>query len=562
MDSPEIDIPPFKATSLDEIPQRCARVATTFRSGYTKDVEWRKVQLRKAYWAITDYTPQLAEALLRDLNKCKFEAMISEIDFIKNDCIYLLSQLDKLTADEKLKSPEVPVTFALASLRLRKEPLGAVLIIGAYNYPVTLTLGPLLGAIAAGCTAVLKPSELAPATAMVVQKMLEDRLDNDAFQVVNGAVPETTALLDFRDVYATRHASTESADVPRGWAKIVYTGGRSVARIVSAKAATTLTPVLLELGGLNPAFVTAKTPDIALAARRLLWGKTLGAGQVCLSQNYVLVERSVVDDFIQGLQTAFQISFPSGAQNSQLVHIINERHFLRLKSMLDQTQGRIVMGGQMDQKTLFMEPTAVLVDSVDDPLIQQESFGPIFSILPVDDVSDAIRIANEVDPTPLALYTFGSQEENNRILREVNSGGATINDSFLHGSLSTVPFGGIGHSGTGAYHGRASFDAFTHNRTVAATPGWMDRFLRVRYMPYDWREMRILTLTAPNPNFNRDGQVVRGLGYWLRLLLSLGSRNGRGVFLRWLGCAAILMAVLGKHQNQGLLTQLWRGEAR
>ena len=400
-----IDIPPFEATSLEAVSAKCAQAATTFRTNRTKDVEWRKVQLRKLYWGMVDYTPQLTEAILRDLNKAPYETLLTEIDFVKNDCLFLASQLDKLAADEA--APDVPLSFAAAGMRTRKEPLGAVLIIGAYNYPIQLLLCPLVGAIAAGCTAVCKPSEVAPNVAMVLRQMIEDRLDNDAFQVVNGAVPETTALLDFRDPGDLCKPDGEE----RGWAKIFYTGGRQVARIVATKAAATLTPVALELGGRNPAFVTSHT-NIELAARRLLWGKTVSAGQVCMSANYILVQRSIVDAFIQALQEARKKVFPNGARNSELAHIANPRHFARLKKMLDDTKGRIVVGGEMDEKTLFMEPTAVLVESVDDAMIQQESFGPIFSILPFDDLPSAIRIANRVDPTPLALYSFGSKEEN------------------------------------------------------------------------------------------------------------------------------------------------------
>ncbi len=409
MTSESIEIAPFKATSRDAISAACGRVADFFRTNVTKDLEWRKVQLRKLYWATVDYTPQLSEALRRDLNKSAYESLISEIDFVKNDCLFLLSKLDKLAADEPLGLADVSPTYLAAGLRLRKEPLGAVLIIGAYNYPVNLLLCPLVGAIAAGCTAVVKPSEVAPNVAMVLQEMVEARLDPGAFAVVNGAVPETTALLDFRDTGASELCRADGEE--RGWGKIFYTGGRQVARIVATKAAQTLTPVTLELGGRNPAFVTPNT-DVALAARRLLWGKTIGAGQVCMSQNYVLVQRGSVNAFIQGLRDAFAKTFPNGARDSELAHIANERHFLRIKKMLDETKGRIVMGGEMDQKTLFMEPTAVLVDSTDDPMIQQESFGPIFSILPVDSLPEAIGIANKIDPTPLALFSFGSKEEN------------------------------------------------------------------------------------------------------------------------------------------------------
>ncbi|KAL1903265.1 Hexadecenal dehydrogenase [Sporothrix stenoceras] len=522
MATQSLDIAPFEATELKEVSVKCARVANTFRTNRTKDLEYRKVQLRKLYWATVDYTPQLTEALRRDLNKSAYESLLSEIDFVKNDCLFLLSQIDKLAADEKLGSPDIPISFYAAGMRTRKEPLGAVLIIGAYNYPVNLLLCPLVGAIAAGCTAVVKPSEVAPNVAMVLKELIEKTLDPEAYQVVNGAVPETTALLDFRDPGELGEIDGEE----RGWAKIFYTGGRQVARIIATKAAQTLTPVVLELGGRNPAFVTANA-DVALAARRLLWGKTLSAGQVCMSANYIMVQRNVVDAFIQGLKDAHKKTFPNGARNSELAHIANERHFARLKKMLDETKGKIVVGGEMDEKTLFMEPTVVLVDSLEDSMIQQESFGPIFSILPVDSLPKAIHIANQVDPTPLSLYTFGSKAENEKVLREVNSGGASINDAFMHGTPSTVSFGGVGHSGMGSYRGRASFDVFTHRRSVAETPRWMEGLLRVRYMPYDWSQMRMINFLAAKPNFDRNGNINKGLGYWVRLVFGLGGRDAQ-----------------------------------
>jgi beta-apo-4'-carotenal oxygenase len=283
----------------------------------------------------------------------------------------------------------------MMGMRIRKEPLGAVLIIGPYNYPLHLLLCPLVGAIAAGCTAVLKPSELTPASAMICAELIK-RLDQGAYAVVNGAVPETTALLDEK------------------WDKIFYTGGAQVGAIIAKKAAETLTPVCLELGGKNPAFVT-KNANLALAARRLLWSKTVNAGQVCMSQNYVLVEKEVVSSFIEHLKNAFKDFFPNGAKASpDLSRVVNARHFQRLKKMLDNTKGEIVLGGHMDESELFMEPTAVLVDSMDDSMIQEESFGPIFSIYPVHSLDQALNIANNVHRTPLTLFSFGSKAENQR----------------------------------------------------------------------------------------------------------------------------------------------------
>ncbi|KAL1865688.1 Hexadecenal dehydrogenase [Diaporthe australafricana] len=513
----KIDIQTFTPTAIDTIPETCSTVRSSFRTLKTKDLEYRKVQLRKLYWGIKDHGAQLEEALMRDLRKSAYESRFAEIDWTANDCMFMLEHLDKFAKDEYLGTPYVPFVFKPNKVRIHKEPLGSALIIGTYNFPFMLTVVPLVGAIAAGCTAVVKPSEGAPNVAMVIKEIVENYLDPESYRVVNGAVPETSALLEQK------------------WDKIFYTGSANVARIICKKAAENLTPVTLELGGRNPAFVT-RNADLKLAAKRLLWSKTLCAGQVCLSQNYVLVEREAMDDFIKQLNAANKNAFPMGAKESpDLCRVVNERHFLRMKKMVDESKGKIVMGGEMDQSELFIAPTAVLVDSIDDSMIKEESFGPVFSIIPFDTLGDAIDIANKVDPTPLALFGFGTREEFNKLINAVTSGGATWNDSFMHASIQTVPFGGVGESGTGSYRGKASFDAFTHQRSIAETPAWAEATLRVRYQPYDWSQLKMLKmLTEQRPNFDRSGRVVRGLAYWVKVVLGLGTAEKKGALMRWL----------------------------
>ncbi|KAJ3555789.1 hypothetical protein NPX13_g10285 [Xylaria arbuscula] len=497
-------VPPFEINSLDEIARYAADVRESFASQKTKDVEWRLVQLRKLYWGITDYTPNLIAALKQDIGKPSLESIVGEISFSIGDLQLIMKKLKTWAKDEK--DLDYPLTFAPLRPRVRKEPLGAVLIIGAYNYPFMLSVCPLIGAISAGCTAIVKPSESSPATAMVLKEIVEKYLDPSAFRVVNGAIPETQALLNEK------------------WGKILYTGSATVARIIAKKAAETLTPVALELGGKNPAFVS-KASNLPLAARRLMWGKCHNAGQVCMSHNYVCVEREVVDEFIRCLNATYKDFFPQGAKNSpDFGRIINERTFDRIKKMLDTTNGKIVMGGETDKPDLYIAPTAVLVDSIDDPMMADESFGPIWSIYPVDDVHEAVRVMNKVDPTPLSLMTFGSKAENEQVLSNVTSGGASINDSYMHGSVCTLPFGGVGESGTGAYHGKASFDCFTHRRTVVTTPSWMDRLLRVRYAPYLQSELKqFVWMNSEKPDFDRNGKKIRGLSYWFWMVFGLGG---------------------------------------
>ncbi|KAI1331814.1 aldehyde dehydrogenase [Xylariaceae sp. FL0255] len=511
----DVKIPAFEHTSLEDIAKQAASVRAAYDSQKTKDVEWRLVQLRKLYWGVTDYTPQICAALKQDIGKPAPEAVLTEVAHLISDIQLALKKLKTWVKDDK--DLDYPLTFAPLRPRIRKEPIGPSLIIGPYNFPFMLNLAPLAGAIAAGCTAIVKPSESAPATAMVMKEIVEKYLDPGSFYIVNGAVPETTALLNEK------------------WNKIFYTGNPTVARIVAKKAAESLTPVVLELGGRNPAFIS-KAANLPLAAKRLLWGKTVNAGQVCLSQNYVCVERELVDDFIKYLNASYNEFFPKGPKASDgYGRIVNQRQFDRMKGMLDATKGKIVMGGETDRDNLFIAPTAVLCDDINDPMMADESFGPIWSIFPVNDINDAIKVMNKVDPTPLSLMTFGSKSENERILSSVTSGGASMNDSYMHGSVPTLPFGGVGESGTGAYHGRASYDCFTHRRTVVATPNWMDKLLRVRYQPHSPADYKqFMWLNSVKPDFDRDGKPITGIGYWTWMILGLGGPSAKGALLRWL----------------------------
>jgi beta-apo-4'-carotenal oxygenase len=386
-----IKIAPFQATPIEGISSTVKLCATTFRSQKTKPISYRLTQLRKLYWAISDNSEAIVEALKQDLGKPVFESYLAEIDWCKNDIIFVTKNLKKWMKDEK--APDIPLTNSLLNPRITKEPLGNVLVIGAYNFPVQLSLGPLIGAIAAGCTGVLKPSEVSPATAMMLKKVIEESLDPSAYAVVNGGVPETSALLDEK------------------WDKIFYTGSANVGRIIAKKAAETLTPVCLELGGRNPAIVT-KHADPRLAARRLLWGKLNNAGQVCISQNYTMVEKEILPQFIEQLKIALKEFYPNGTKSSpDYARIVNNRHFHRIKKMLDDTRGKILIGGEVDESQNYIDITVVQVDDEKDSMIVDESFGPLMPILAIDNVDEAIRIANSVHSTPLGLYPFGTKAE-------------------------------------------------------------------------------------------------------------------------------------------------------
>lgn len=266
----------------------------------------------------------------------------------------------------------------------------------AFNFPFQLTLSPMIGAIAGGNTVVIKPSENAPHSAVVMQQIIEAALDPSCYTIVQGGVPETQALLAER------------------WDKIFYTGNANVGRIIAKAAAEHLTPVVLELGGMNPAIIT-KNADPRLVARRMLWAKTMNAGQLCTSQNYLLVEKEIVPAVIEEFKKAYEEFFPRGAKQSpDYARIINDRSFRRIKAMIDNSKGKILLGGTMDEKERFIEPTIIQVDSTDDSLLAEESFGPLIPILPVEDVDEAIRIANEIQETPLGIYPFGTKAETDK----------------------------------------------------------------------------------------------------------------------------------------------------
>jgi len=385
---------PFESTAVESIPSIVHQCQTTFRSQKTKPLSYRLVQLRKLYWGIVNNEDALVEACKQDLGKPTFETFLTEIDWCKNDVVFVTKNLAKWMKDEP--APDIPLTNSMLRPRIKKDPLGTVLVIGAYNFPVQLSFGPLIGAIAAGCTAVLKPSEVSPATAMVLMKIVEESLDPSAYAVVNGGVPETTALLEEK------------------WDKIFYTGGVVVGKIIAKKAAETLTPVCLELGGLNPAIIS-KNADPHLAARRLLWGKLVNAGQVCISQNYIMVDKEILPAFIEQLKITLKEFYPNGTKASpDYGRIVNQRHFQRIKKMLDDSKGKILIGGEVDEAENFIDLTVVQVDDINDSMIVNESFGPLIPILPVNDVEEAIRIANTVHSTPLGLYAFGTKAETNK----------------------------------------------------------------------------------------------------------------------------------------------------
>ncbi|KXG45565.1 Aldehyde dehydrogenase NAD(P)-dependent [Penicillium griseofulvum] len=481
-------IPDLQSTSLETIPSRISTTRKSFLEHKTRNIEFRLIQLRKLYWAIKDHEIEIIQACAKDLNKPRFETEFAEIDWLLNDIVFTTRNLHEWARDEK--APDIDLQFKLMRPKIRKDPLGCVLVIGTFNFPFQLTLGPVIGAIAAGNTVVIKPSENAPASAVIIQKICETSLDASCYSVVQGSIPETQALLAER------------------WDKIFFTGGANVGRIIAKAAAPHLTPVVLELG----------------VARRMLWGKTVNAGQLCTSQNYLLIEKTLVPRVVEEFKKAYKAFYPNGAKKSpDYSRIINKGHFQRLKSMLDNSKGKILLGGALDEEELFIEPTVIQVYSVEDSLCAEESFGPFIPILSVENLDEAISLANMVQSTPLGLYPFGSRADVAKIISSTRSGGVSCNDAALH--IPTLPFGGVGESGHGAYRGRASFDVWVHRRPITSSPGWLESILAIRYPPYAGKLSKVKASNNLVPDFDRSGQKLK-LG-WLRYILTLGGGSGK-----------------------------------
>ncbi|MFC9843553.1 aldehyde dehydrogenase family protein [Streptomyces sp. NPDC060223] len=425
-----------------------SRLRSTFRSGRTKPVEWRRTQLRRLRELLTTHGEDIAAALHADLGKSSTEAFRTEINFTVREIDHTLEHLDTW-----LRPEPAPVPAHLgddARAWTQYDPLGLVLVIAPWNYPVQLLLTPLLGALAAGNAVVAKPSELAPATSAVLARLLPQYLDTDAVAVVEGAIPETTALL------------AEHFD------QIFYTGNGTVGRIVMRAAAEHLTPVALELGGKSPAFVDRGT-DLAVVADRLVRGKFLNAGQTCVAPDYVLTDPETARDLEPELVRAVETVFGAEPKKStEFGRIVNERHFDRLSSLLG--SGRAVTGGESDRSVKYIAPTVLADVDPKSPVMAEEIFGPILPIITTADLDEAIGFINDRDK-PLALYVFtDSDTTRRRLADETSSGGLGFGLPLAHLTVSDLPFGGVGESGMGSYHGRYSIETFSHRKAVLEKP--------------------------------------------------------------------------------------------
>jgi aldehyde dehydrogenase (NAD+) len=422
----------------------------------------REVQLRQLRRLLVEQSDRLTAALATDLGKPATEAWAMEIGFTIGEIDHALSRLGRWMRPQKVR---VPLTYRPGRARVVRQPLGTVLVISPWNYPVQLLLGPMVGALAAGNTVVLKPSELAPATSAAMAELIPAYLDERAVAVIEGGVAETTELL------------AEPFD------HIVYTGGGAVAKVVMRAAAEHLTPVTLELGGKSPAIV-AGDADIDVAARRIAWGRFTNAGQTCIAPDYVLVAAEAENRLLDALRRAVIALYGEDPQGSDdYGRIVNERHVDRLRGLLDAGGFEsVVVGGTSDRTRRYVAPTILAGVDSSAAVMQEEIFGPILPVIAVDDVDSAVRFVSD-RPHPLALYVFtGEPETADRIVARTRSGGVGVNLTLLQAGVAELPFGGVGPSGTGAYHGEAGFERFSHRRSVLTKPTWLDP--SVLYPPY------------------------------------------------------------------------------
>jgi aldehyde dehydrogenase (NAD+) len=460
-----IQSPKDQDTKTDN-PDLLAELRRVFASGRTRSLQWRLDQLQGIERLLAERETEIAAALQEDLGRSALEAWLGDTNATKGEAAYARTHLKKWMKHRRMS---LPLNQLPARGWIQYDPLGVVLIIGPWNYPVYLSLSPLVAAVAAGNCAVIKPSELAPATSALLARLVGEYLDPEAVRVVEGDGQTTQDLL------------------AQGFDHALFTGGTEIGKKIMAAAAPTLTPVTLELGGKSPVIVAADA-DLDVTARRIAWVKLLNSGQTCIAPDYVLADRSIADELVSKI-VANIAEFRSGDADPSL-RIVNERQFDRLVALISATDGTVVTGGGSDRATLRIEPTVIVDPSPADPVMAGEIFGPVLPILTIDSAEAAVARVN-AGPKPLALYVFTSSPQLGRdLIDRIPSGGAVINHVAMHCLVPQMPFGGVGASGMGAYHGRWGFETLSHRRAVLSKPAKPDpRFV---YPPYTDRTIKLI----------------------------------------------------------------------
>ncbi|XP_067916286.1 aldehyde dehydrogenase family 3 member B1-like [Heterodontus francisci] len=442
------------------------RLRNTFTSGKTRPLEFRISQLNALIRLLQENETSLLNVLYNDLHKCKFEAMISEIGFVKNEAIYTQNNIRNWAEAEMVEKTFVT---RLDQCFIQKEPFGVTLIIAAWNYPIQLLLMPLIGAIAAGNCVVLKPSEISTNTSALLSKLIPKYLDQECFAVFCGGPIETRKLLQYKFDY------------------IFYTGSSTIGKVIMKAAAEHLTPVTLELGGKNPCYID-QCFNLESTARRLVWGCFFNAGQSCVSPDYVLCSREVQDQLVPALAQCIESFYGKEPKDSpDYSRIISDHHFNRLQQLLQ--CGQVVIGGDTDKEDRYIAPTVLTDVQECDAVMQQEIFGPILPIVNINSMEEAVTFINR-HQKPLAIYVYAT---NSKVVKEMldqtSSGGFCSNDNLVHTTLNTLPFGGVGFSGIGMYHGKFTFDTFSHKRACLLKNPGMEKINSTRYPPYNEQKL-------------------------------------------------------------------------
>ncbi len=440
-----------------------------YQEGVTLSYEFRKSQLLLLKSAIEAYQDEIIEALSEDLGKSEFESYTTEIGFVLSEINYTIKHLHRWMKPQK---PTSPMALFPSKSSIINQPYGKCLIIAPWNYPFQLQIAPLIAAIAGGNTALLKPSELTPNTASLLSKMIRSTFSESYIDIIEGNGAEIVPLAI--DQYQPN--------------LILFTGSTAVGRIIAQHAAKYLIPTILELGGKSPCIVDGSTP-VKTTAKRILMGKTINAGQTCVAPDYVLVYEKFAHEFVDSMKHAIDDFYGKDIEEStDYTKIVNEHHFNRLIKLLDGCE--ILHGGNHNIEKLFIEPTLVKVNNLDHPIMKEEIFGPILPIISFQNEEELYQII-EKNPNPLALYIFSSNKSlTQRITQKVSFGGGCVNNTLMHLVTPEMPFGGVGNSGQGSYHGKFGFDAFTHKKSVLKTGFWFD--LKQKYPPYSAGALKLI----------------------------------------------------------------------
>jgi len=435
----------------------------SFNSGIMDSLDKRKHQLVAFQKMIVENQDALCDAMWKDLHKAKIEVIAHETDFLVSEISEAINNLKSWTSPKKVTRF---ILQAVDNAYIHHEPLGVVLIIGAWNFPVRLLLAPVVGALAAGNTVVIKPSELSVNTSDLIAKLVPSYLSKDVVRVVQGGPAETTELLKER------------------FDHIFYTGNPAVGKIIMRAASEYLTPVTLELGGKNPVIIDEGV-DLPTVARRLVWGKFTNAGQICVTADYVLNLNPNKEELLRYINEAIvEFYGEDQKQSPDYGRIVNQRHFDRIEKILNATSGKIAFGGATDRDNLYIQPTVITDVKETDVLMQDEIFGPILPIIDVNTLDEVISFIKKREK-PLSLYMFSpSSKKIDQVVHQTSSGSIVVNDLIMHMSLETLPFGGVGNSGIGRYHGKFTFDTFTHEKSVLHRAAGFEKLLFMRYPPY------------------------------------------------------------------------------